>query len=88
MVDACQAIEIMTDRVLGKSDQIYDYLRRAIVRLEMEPGAAIAEKDMELFQYADTPDEAFKCLKEHLTEHHLEPTEQEAAAPGIAKTRG
>lgn len=54
----------------------------------MAEWGAIAEKDMELFQYADTPDEAFKCLKEHLTEHHLEPTEQEAAAPGIAKTRG
>ena len=28
-------------------------------------------------------------LREHLLTHHLEPqTEQEAAAPGIAKTRG
>ena len=46
----------MTDRVLGKSDQIYDYLRRAIVRLEMEPGAAIAEKDIcARFEVSRTP---------------------------------
>ena len=38
---------------------------------------------------AGTPVEAFECLRDHLVEHHLEPpTEQEAAAPGIAKTRG
>lgn len=36
----------MTEKILGKSDQIYEYLRRAIVRLEMEPGSAIAEKDI------------------------------------------
>jgi uncharacterized protein (TIGR00730 family) len=61
----------------------------AILNLKpMAEWGAIAEKDMELFEYADTPEEAFRCLKEHLTEHHLEPTAQEAAAPGIAKTRG
>ena len=33
--------------------------------------------------------EAFEQLKRHLIAHHLEPpTEQEAEAPGIAKTRG
>jgi len=55
----------------------------------MAEWGAIHERDLDLFQYADTPVEAFECLRDHLVEHHLEPpTEQEAAAPGIAKTRG
>ena len=41
------------------------------------------------FICADTPADAFERLRAHLIEHHLEPpTAQEAAAPGIAKTRG
>ena len=54
----------------------------------MSEWGAIAEKDLELFQYADTPTEAFECVRDHLIAHHLEPTEQEALVPGIAKTRG
>jgi uncharacterized protein (TIGR00730 family) len=54
----------------------------------MTEWGAIHERDLDLFQYADTPIEAFECLRDHLVEHHLEPTEQEADAPGIAKTRG
>ena len=50
---------------------------------------AIAEHDLELLEYADTPVDAFEQLREHLITHHLEPPHpQEAAAPGIAKTRG
>ena len=61
-----------------------------VINLEpMAEWGAIAEKDKELLKYADTPDEAFKQLQSHLEEHHLETkTRQEAAAPGIAKTRG
>ena len=54
----------------------------------MSEWGAIAEQDMDLFQYADTPTEAFESLRNHLLTNHLHPTEQEAAAPGIAKTRG
>ena len=55
----------------------------------MADWGAIAEKDLELLQYADTPADAFEQLRNHLIAHHLEPTtEQEAEAPGIAKTRG
>jgi len=54
----------------------------------MTEWGAIHERDLDLFQYADTPMEAFECLHDHLVEHHLEPTEQEADTPGIAKTRG
>jgi uncharacterized protein (TIGR00730 family) len=60
--------------------------------LDLKPMAewgAIAEKDLELLHYADTPADAFEHLRDHLIAHHLEPaTPQEAAAPGIAKTRG
>jgi uncharacterized protein (TIGR00730 family) len=48
---------------------------------------AIAEQDMDLIHFADTPGEAFEQLRSHLTTH-IEPQGQEAAAPGIAKTRG
>jgi uncharacterized protein (TIGR00730 family) len=60
--------------------------------LDFKPMAewgAIAEKDIELLHYADTPADAFERLQTHLVAHHLDPpTAQEAAAPGIAKTRG
>ena len=50
---------------------------------------AISEKDLELLCPADTPEEAFEQLKNHLTTHHMVPeTAQENKAPGIAKTRG
>ncbi len=60
--------------------------------LNFEPMAewgAIAEQDTELVRWADSPDEGFEHLRQHLEQFHLAPrTPQEAAAPGIAKTRG
>ena len=51
-----QVSEIMIEKVSGKSDQIYETLRRAIVRLEMEPGAAISEKELcGRFEVSRTP---------------------------------
>lgn len=51
-----QAIEIMTEKVSGKPDQIYEALRRAIVRLEMQPGSAISEKELcRRFEVSRTP---------------------------------
>lgn len=47
---------IMLERVPGKSDQIYESLRRLIVRLEMAPGSAISEKDLcASFEVSRTP---------------------------------
>ena len=55
----------------------------------MAEWGAIAEADLELLHRADSPSDAFEQLQGHLIAHHLEPsTAQEAAAPGIAKTRG
>jgi hypothetical protein len=55
----------------------------------MADWGAIVEEDLELLHYFDQPAEAFEYVRENLTKNHLEPpTLQEAAAPGIAKTRG
>jgi len=64
---------------------------------------AISPKDLELFQFADTPEEAFKLLVDGLTKNHLDgefgvrneepipdepaPSAQELLGPDIAKTR-
>jgi predicted Rossmann-fold nucleotide-binding protein len=60
--------------------------------LKLDPMAewgAIAEDDLQLLHYADTPSDAFDQLRDHLITHHLEPeSAEEAAAPAIAKTRG
>lgn len=63
---------------------------------------AIAVKDLDLFQFADTPEEAFRILRDGLTANHLQPSEtgalgevvpnepapsaQELLGPDIAKT--
>jgi len=65
-----------------------EYWEKVINLEPMAEWGAIAEQDKELIHWADTPDEGFEQLRAHLEEHHLEPTAQEAAAPGIAKTRG
>jgi uncharacterized protein (TIGR00730 family) len=49
---------------------------------------AIAEQDMELIRFADTPTEAFEQLRTHLTTHLGPASGQEGWAPGIARTRG
>jgi hypothetical protein len=49
---------------------------------------AISPRDRELFQFADTPDEAFEMLRDGLTRNHLEPeAAQEREFPDIAATR-
>jgi uncharacterized protein (TIGR00730 family) len=37
---------------------------------------AISPADLDLFQFADTPEQAFELLKQGLTTHHLEPESQ------------
>jgi len=55
----------------------------------MAEWGAIVEQDLTLLNRADTPTEAFECLRRHLIAHHLPPaTQQEEEAPGIAKTKG
>jgi uncharacterized protein (TIGR00730 family) len=76
---------------------------KSVINLELlaEKGA-IAVKDLDLFKFADTPEEAFAILKDGLTKNHLvgaeapgegtvpeepEVSAQEALGPDIAKTR-
>ena len=75
---------------------------KSVINLDalVEKGA-IAPGDLDLFQFADTPEEAFTLLKQGLTTNHLEPESRRAAqadtakvpdaggdlAPDIAKTR-
>jgi uncharacterized protein (TIGR00730 family) len=66
-----------------------EYWKEVLDLKPMAEWGAIAEKDLELLNYADTPADAFTYLRDHLIANHLEPhTPQEAATPGIAKTRG
>ncbi len=48
----------------------------------MADRGAIAAKDLDLFQFADTPEEAFAILQAGLTEHHLQQTPIDLHAPG------
>jgi hypothetical protein len=83
---------VQTDKLSKKIEIILygrEYWDQILDLKPMAEWGAIAEKDMELLTYCDTPADAFELLRAHLVEHHLEPaTAQEAAAPGIAKTRG
>src|SRR3954447_14994212 len=66
-----------------------EYWKKVFGLEPMAEWGAIAEKDLELLHYADTPADAFQQLRDHLIANHLAPaTAQEAATPGIAKTRG
>ncbi len=51
----------------------------------------ISEEDLQLFHFADTPDDAMRILVDGLTEHYLQPKEPlpafEQMIPAIAKSR-
>src|SRR5262245_18763171 len=83
---------VQTDKLSKKIEVILygsHYWDQVLTFKPMAEWGAFAEKDLELIQVVDTPVDAFERLRAHLIRHHLEPpTAQEAAAPGIAKTRG
>ena len=83
---------VQTDKLSKKIEVVLygrDFWKQVFNLKPMEEWGAIAEQDLDLLSYADTPSDAFNLLRDHLIAHHLEPgTAQEAAAPGIAKTRG
>jgi len=82
---------VQTDKLSKKIGVILygsEYWKSVLDLKPMVEWGAIAEHDLDLLRHADTPTDAFDHLRDHLLTHHLEPqTEQEAAAPGIAKTR-
>jgi uncharacterized protein (TIGR00730 family) len=83
---------VQTDKLSKKIGVILygrDYWDHVLHLEPMAEWGAIAERDLELLHYADTPTDAFEQLRSHLITHHLQPsTRREEAAPGIAKTRG
>ncbi len=55
---------------------------KSILNLEaMAERGVIAPKDLDLFQWADTPEEAFRLLQDGLTRHHLTPARPDLAEP-------
>ncbi len=83
---------VQTDKLSKKIEVILygrEYWKDVLDLRPMIEWGAIAEGDIDLLHWAETPAEAFARLQAHLVEHHLEPRiDQEAVAPGIAKTRG
>src|SRR6185295_6680567 len=80
---------VQTDKLSKKIEVILygmDYWKDVLDLKPKSEWGAIAEKDLDLLHYADTPADAFDQLRTHLITHHLEPvTSQDAAAPGLAK---
>jgi hypothetical protein len=83
---------VQTDKLSKKIGIILygsDFWNEVLSLRPLAEWGAITEEDLDLIQYADTPVDAFEQLRDHLIAHHLNPpSEQEAAAPGIARTRG
>jgi uncharacterized protein (TIGR00730 family) len=83
---------VQTDKLSKKIGVILygrDYWDQVLHFEPMAEWGAIAENDLELLHYADTPSDAFDQLRDHLITHHLEPeSAEETTAPAIAKTRG
>ena len=61
-----------------------EYWKKVINIEALVDTGAISPKDRDLFQFADTPEQAFELLREGLTENHLEP---EAAAASAAASQ-
>jgi hypothetical protein len=64
-----------------------DYWDRVINFQALVDAGTIAPKDLGLFNWANTPEEAFECIRADLTKHHLEPNFARDKEPDIAKTR-
>jgi uncharacterized protein (TIGR00730 family) len=64
-----------------------DYWDRMINFGALADAGVISPNDLDLFHWANTPEEAFECLKEDLTTHHLEPRVNHDKEVDIAKTR-
>jgi uncharacterized protein (TIGR00730 family) len=83
---------VQTDKLSKKIGVVLygsEYWKQVLDLKPMAEWGAIAEKDLELLHYADSPADAFEHLRDHLIANHLEPaTPEEAATPAIAKTRG
>jgi uncharacterized protein (TIGR00730 family) len=83
---------VQTEKLSKKIEVILygrGYWERIINLKPMADWGAIAERDLELLQMCETPEEAFEHLRHALLADYFEPASpQEDQAPGIARTRG
>jgi hypothetical protein len=61
-----------------------DYWKKVFNLEALVDTGAISPKDIELFQFADTPEQAFELLRQGLTENYLA---KEAAAGGLSESQ-
>jgi uncharacterized protein (TIGR00730 family) len=84
-----EILTLMQTEKLGERIQIILYGSEywdPILNLEpMAEWGAIAPDDCSLIKRADSPDVAFKLLKDHLSEHHLQKAPKKT--PQLARTR-
>ena len=66
-----------------------EYWHKVINFQAFVDAGTVSPQDVELFKFADSPEDAFEFLREGLTKHHLGPTPKKAGEvlPEIAKTR-
>jgi hypothetical protein len=63
-----------------------EYWDRVVNFEAMVDRGVISPKDLELFHWANTPEEAFQCLHQDLVLHHLESHPHRDKEPDITKT--
>ena len=67
---------VQTDKLSKKIGVVLygrEYWEQVLDFKPMAEWGAIAEKDLELLHYADTPADGVRALRDHLIAHHLEP---------------
>jgi uncharacterized protein (TIGR00730 family) len=64
-----------------------EYWRRIVNFEALVEAGTISPRDLSLFNFADSPQDAFNILRSHLEQHHLEPLNHRDKEPEIAKTR-
>jgi uncharacterized protein (TIGR00730 family) len=64
-----------------------DYWKRVVNLDALVEKGTIAPADLDLFRFADSPEEAFSLLRDGLTKYHLQPAQAKPKAPEIAHTR-
>ncbi len=64
-----------------------EYWDRVVNFQALVDAGTISPEDLELFRWANTPEEAFECLRADLIKHHLQQPTGHDKEPDIAKTR-
>jgi len=90
--ELCEILTLVQTRKLEKKIVIVlygsEYWKEILNFDALVKHGMISPADLELFQYADTPEDALKILQTYLTRYYLEPEPQpDSEAPEIAKSR-